>query len=124
MAEVEGHREHLLTRLCDLLLEESGATARETVVRQAAALGDGVLDPEVRAFVLTLANDAAESDQDWVNAVATVVAKKAPAEWTDADFDRFRHELKHRMGAFRRLVALHADARFHLAAGAPSARSR
>ena len=119
MAEVEGHREHLLTRLCDLLLEESGATAREAVVRQAAALGDGVLDPEVRAFVLTLANDAAESDQDWANAVATVVAKKAPAEWADADFDRFRHELKHRMAAFRRLVALHADARFHLAAGGP-----
>ena len=78
---------------------------------QAASLEDEVLDPEVRAFVLSLANDTIEADTDWVKAVATVVAKKAPAEWTDDDLLRFRRELQLQFAAFHRLVALHADRR-------------
>ena len=78
---------------------------------QAASLEDEVLDPEVRAFVLSLANDTIEADTDWVKAVATVVAKKAPAEWTDDDLLRFRRELHQQFAAFHRLVALHADRR-------------
>ena len=111
LAELERRRESLLSEILALLLAECGEGSRLAIAGQAAALGDAILHPEVRAFVLTLANDAADSDADWVNAVATVVAKKAPSEWVDADLDRFRGELRHRVAAFRRLVALHADTR-------------
>ena len=61
--------------------------------------------------MLTLANDAAETDHDWIRAIAMVVAKKAPSEWADEDVVRFRRELPLRVAAFRRLVALHAEHR-------------
>ena len=81
------------------------------VMGQAASLEGEVLDPDVRAFVLSLANDTIDPDTAWVKAVATVVAKKAPAEWTDDDLLRFQRELHQHFAAFRRLVALHADHR-------------
>ena len=94
-----------------LLLELSAETSRKAVMGQAASLEGEVLDPEVRAFVLSLANDTIEADTAWVKAIATVVAKKAPAEWTDDDLLRFRRELHQQFAAFHRLVALHADRR-------------
>lgn len=108
-------------RLVDAMLEElfsvSGETSRLTIAEQAAELDGEVLDPDVRAFVLALANDGIDSDIDWIQTVATVVAKKAPAEWTDADCDRFRTELYQQVASFQRLVALYAD---HRAAGVDS----
>ena len=70
--------------------------------KQAAALDGQVLDPTVRAFVLALANDGIDSDIDWIQTIATVVAKKAPAEWTDDDRDRFRQELAQQVASFQR----------------------
>ena len=103
--------QRLLTDLLELLLAESAETNRLAVTGQAAALKDEVLDPTVRAFVLTLANESVDSDLDWIKAVATVVAKKAPAEWADDDLHRFRRELPEQLASFQRLVALHADQR-------------
>ena len=101
----------LLGEQLALLLEMSAEGSRMVVMGQAASLEDEILDPEVRAFVLSLANDTIEADTDWVKAIATVVAKKAPAEWTDDDLLRFRRELHQQFAAFHRLVALHADRR-------------
>ena len=111
--ELGGRPDRLLAELLQLLLETSAETSRPAVSRQAAALEGQVLDPEVRAFVLTLANDAAETEFDWIRAIATVVAKKAPSEWDDEDVVRFRHELPLRAAAFRRLVALYAETWAH-----------
>ena len=111
--ELGGRPDRLLAELLQLLLETSAETSRPAVSRQAAALEGQVLDPEVRAFVLTLANDAAETEFDWIRAIATVVAKKAPSEWDDEDVVRFRHELPLRVAAFRRLVALYAETWAH-----------
>ena len=83
------------------------------VMGQAASLDGEVLDPEIRAFILSLANDTVESDTDWVKAVATVVAKKAPAEWSDDDLLRFWRDLHEKFAAFHRLLALHHDRRAH-----------
>ena len=105
--------ERLLGQQLELLLETSAEVSRLAVMGQAASLDGEVLDPEVRAFVLSLANDAVESDADWVKAVAAVVAKKAPAEWTDDDLLRFWRELHEKFAAFRRLLALHHDRRAH-----------
>ena len=109
--ELSGRADGLLAELLELLLDTSGETSRLAVSGQAAALEGQVLDPEVRAFVLTLANDAAETDHDWIRAIATVVAKKAPSEWADEDVVSFRRELEPRVKAFQRLVALHAENR-------------
>ena len=124
--ELSGTPDRLLAELLALLLESSGETSRQAVSAQAAALQGQVLEPDTRAFVLTLANDAAESDHDWVRAVATVVARKAPSEWADEDVVRFRRELPHRVAAFQRLAALHADGggRPRCAAGDPDAPRR
>ncbi len=109
--ELDSCLDRLLAESVELLLDACGANSRIAVMGEAAALGDEVLDPEVRAFVLALANDGAGSDADWMAAVATVVARKAPAEWTDDDRLRFRRELPERLAAFHRLVALHAERR-------------
>ena len=101
----------LLARLLEDLFEESGETSRLAISGQAKALEDEVLNPDVRAFVLTLANDTVDMDADWIAAIATVVAGKAPSEWTDADLNRFRPVLSRRVAAFQRLVALHVDRR-------------
>ena len=107
--ELSGRPDRLLAELLQLLLETSAETTRLAVSRQAATLEGKVLNPEARPFILTLANDAAETDHDWVRAIATVVAKKAPSEWDDEDVARFRRELPPRVAAFQHLVALHAE---------------
>ena len=111
LAELRDRADGLLADLLDLLLKTSAETTRLAVSGQAAALDGQVLDPQVRSFVLTLANDAAETDHDWVRAIATVVAKKAPSEWADEDVVSFRRELEPRVKAFQRLVALHTENR-------------
>ena len=111
LAELRDRADRLLAELLDLLLETSAETTRLAVSGQAAALEGRVLDPDVRKFVLVLANDAAETDHDWIRAIATVVAKKAPSEWIDEDVVSFRRELEPRVKAFQRLVALHAENR-------------
>lgn len=111
LEELEECYELLLTDLVGLLLEECAENTRLAVCGQAAALENEVLDPAVRAFVLALANDTVDNDTDWMKAIATVVAKKAPAEWVDDDLKRFRNDLSEQVAAFRRLVALHAECR-------------
>ena len=103
----------LLDEQLERLLETSAETSRMAVMGQAASLDGEVLDPDVSAFILSLANDTMESDTDWVKAVATVVAKKAPAEWSDDDLLRFWRDLHEKFAAFHRLLALHHDRRAH-----------
>ena len=109
--ELTGCYQALLRELFRSLLQTSGETRRLAVAGQAAALDQEVLNPEVRSFVGILANDGVDTDADWIAAIATVVSKKAPAEWTDDDRLRFRHELSHQISAFQRLLALHVERR-------------
>ena len=112
LSELTSAYGQLLERLLRLLLSESVESSRLAVTGQAAALVDEVLNPSVRAFVLTLANDGVDSDADWIKAVATVVAQKAPAEWSDEYLRRFEQdELPQQVAAFRRLMALHSERR-------------
>ncbi|MDE0652428.1 MAG: hypothetical protein OXI26_02085 [bacterium] len=100
----------LLENLLTLLLETSAERSRLAVMGHAAGLDGEVLDPGVRAFVLALA-DNGSSDTEWVETIATVVAKKAPTEWTDQDLQRSKAELVQDIAAFQRLVALHTEQR-------------
>lgn len=111
LEELQNRYSLLLDELLAEVLELSLERTRLAVTGQAAGLEGEVLDPSVRSFVLTLANDTAESDEGWINSVATVVSKKAPAEWKDEDRQRFRVLVSQQIAAFHRLVALHAERR-------------
>ena len=104
-------QDRLLTELLGLILETSAETNRLALAGQAAALENEVINPVLRAFVLTLARDDVDADTEWIKAIATVVAKKAPAEWTDDDLLQFRRELPQQITALQRLIALHAEHR-------------
>ena len=108
LEKLAGCHDRLLAELFEFLLETSDETKRLAITGQAASLENEVLNPAVRAFVLTLANDGVDTNAGWIKAVATVVAGKAPAEWTDDDLARFRRELPLQIAAFQRLVALHS----------------
>ena len=108
LKDLRGCYDHLLLTLFRFLVEVSGETTRQTITKQAAAIESEVLSPNVRAFILTLANNGVDTDRDWIAAIATVALRKAPAEWSDNDLARFRGELPLHMAAFQRLLALHA----------------
>ncbi len=113
LQELETSLEGLLGDLRDDLFEEVGESTRLAVAGQAASLENEVLDPDVRSFVLTLANDSVDNDHEWIKAIATVVSKKAVAEWSDEDRARFASQLPVKIAAFHRILALHADQRVH-----------
>jgi len=101
----------LLRDLRRLLLDASAETTRTAIAGQAEALEGEVLDPETKAFLLKLASDGLEDETDWAQAVATVLVKKAPAEWSDDDLRLYRREIHGRFAAFHRLAALHHERR-------------
>ena len=110
LADLEAASERLLSDSLDLLLSCGGSASRQGVVERAASIDADVLDADSRPFVLALANDGVDDDLEWIKIIATVVAKKSPAEWADDDKRRFFRELPEHMAAFERLVALYAAA--------------
>ena len=92
------------------LLTSCSVRKRLEVSGQAASLDGTVLNPNVRAFVFTLANETF-NDRDWIKAIATVVSNKAPELWTDGDYVHFKYEIKRRIEAFHRLLALNFESR-------------
>ena len=94
--DLHGCYDRLLDTLLKLLIEASGENSRQMIAKRAAAIESDVLNPDARALVLTLANDGVDTDTDWIQAVATVVLRKAPSEWSDDDLARFRRELPNR----------------------------
>lgn len=120
--DLGGCYDRLLSTLLTLLIDTSGENTRQMITTHAAAVESVVLDPDVRAFVLALAKEDVETDFAWAEAVATVVLRKAPFEWSDDDLARFRQELPQQMAAFRRLAALHAAR--HVNGTSPSGRLR
>ena len=109
IAELDGCYDRLLEQLYRFVLDTCVETDRLSICRKAKSLDYEVLDTSIRALVGTLANDSVESNVDWARAIATVVAKKAPSEWSDEDVIRFRRQLPVEISAFERLVALYAD---------------
>ena len=108
LEDLRGCHDRLLGTLVELLIDASGENSRSMITKRAAAIDSEVLNPDARALVLALANDGVDTDADWIQAVATVVLRKAPSEWSDDDLVRFRRELPQQMAAFQRLAALHA----------------
>ena len=109
MDELEAVDGKLLSDSLALLLSCAGSADRQAVVERAASVEADALDPAIRPFVLALTNDGVDDDAAWIRTIATVVAQKAPAEWTDEDVRRFRLVLPEQMATFERLVALYSD---------------
>lgn len=109
METLEGAENWLLSEALELLVSSSGGPNRHAVVERAAAVDLDVLDSEIRPFMLALANSGIDDDLAWMRTIATVVAHKSPAEWTDEDARRFRRVLPKQMAAFERLLALYTD---------------
>ena len=106
--QLSGALDGLLNEIHDQVIALSGHTGRRTLSAFADILDGAVIDRDVAAFVGALgASDSAE--RAWAATIATVVARKAPAEWSDTDRARFAEDLPSRLAAFNRLVALHAD---------------
>ena len=111
MRELEQRFDTLRQDLVTHILDTSSERNRKVIAGYAEGLTDEVLDQSLRSFVLALGADLFDDDRDWIENVATVVAKKAPAEWNDDDYARYFAEAKASIGAFQRLVALHAESR-------------
>lgn len=109
MKEIVGCFDKLLKDLREEILRESGLADRFFLSEAARNLSEDILHSEVRAFVLALANDTYDRDTDWVKAVATVVARKSPTEWSDEDRSRYSYEMQGLMASFRRQEALNAS---------------
>lgn len=110
--ELNGSLAKLLSELLELTLRTTGEKCPTTIQSQAGSLSPSALNAEIRPFILTLANDAVDSDLEWIKAVATVVTCKAPAEWSDQHLDLFQAELPHRLATFQRLFALRSEPGF------------
>ena len=106
---LEAVSDRSLAEALDLLTSSGGAATREAVIERAASLEPDVLDSTIRPFVLALANDGTDDNLAWMRTIATVVAQKSPAEWTDEDMRRFQRTLPAQMSAFERLLALYTD---------------
>ena len=102
--------ENMIGEVYSFILQSSREPNRKAISGIASSLEREILNPEIRAFTYVLAEDN-QNNLDWAKSVATVVSNKAPNEWSDNDVQRFRIVLAEKMGAFRRLVALHVDHR-------------
>ena len=108
--EMEKSYQSLLDELFDFILSTSGEKNRKSLIGQAASLENEVLNPSIRAFTLSLADDNCDTN-NWIERIAMVVSAKAPGSWTDGDVTQFKQDLKLNISAFQRLVALHIDHR-------------
>ena len=108
--ELEKSYQSLLDELFEFILSTSGEKNRKSLIGQAASLENEVLNPSIRAFTLSLADDNCDTN-NWIERIAMVVSAKAPESWTDGDVTQFKQDLKLNISAFQRLVALHIDHR-------------
>lgn len=122
MNELEDRYAQLLKELYDYLLTTCSEKSKKAIVGQAASLDGEILNPNVRAFVLALADDGLANELDWIQAIATVISGKASSEWSDDDHKHFKLELSEKITAFQRLVALHMDHRAYTKDGFTSLR--
>jgi hypothetical protein len=103
----------------DLLLERLAVTLRaafdtrgpdralrEELRSRARHLVEHVIDRRLRSFLLIAANEELE-DREWLEAVATVLAQKPPASWSDSDIAVFESAALEVSRPFRRLELLH-----------------
>jgi len=85
---------------------------RKSITGRSMAVGDHIVDMDLKAFVFRL-RDSALADVQWIESVATLVAKKAPERWRDTDEMFFFERLAVLVPRFKRVEAIsfNGDAR-------------
>lgn len=81
------------------------ASLRAELVVRAARVQSSLSEPELKAFVLRLADRGLE-DQAWLESVASYVARKPADRWADADEADFHHRLPILARRFRHIEAM------------------
>lgn len=82
------------------------ASQRASILLRARALGPALVEPELRAFVLRLADEKLD-DTAWLESLASFVARKPPERWTDSDEEEFHQRLTFYSRRFRQVEAIH-----------------
>lgn len=106
----------LLARLSSALAagleidEVEPAQIRRIAGLRAARVVAAVTEPELKTFLLRLA-DAALDDNAWMEALASTVARKPAERWADVDEAEFAHRLPQLAKRFRRVEAAAYDER-------------
>ncbi|MBI5592463.1 MAG: hypothetical protein HY881_18510 [Deltaproteobacteria bacterium] len=106
----------LLTRIREGLQDAFGLNGgfeefRKLISKRSLAIGDRIVDMDLKAFVLRL-RDTDLADTQWIESVATLVAKKAPERWRDIDDVFFFERMATLIPRFKRveLIGFNGDA--------------
>lgn len=96
--ELHGAYPALLERIAEALAratEASGAaeTLHAALGRRAERLAHSLAEPELKSFVLRLA-DQKLTTKAWLESLASFLARKPPERWAEADEREFHHRLK------------------------------
>jgi len=100
----------------ELSLRDALPDLREDLRVRARALAGEVLEPRLRAFLLTAAGTDLD-DSGWLEAITLTVSSRPPAAWTDDDHARFEINLHQLATTFQRVEALHFQAAAHATEG-------
>ena len=90
--------------------DEELAGLRAPLLLRGRAVVSALVEPELRAFVLRLADDKLD-DTAWLESIASFVARKPPERWTDADEEAFHQRLAFFTRRFRQVEAIHFPGR-------------
>lgn len=82
------------------------STLRPLLLRRAQTLAPALVEPELRAFVLRLA-DGKLADVAWLESVASLVGRKPPDRWIDSDEEAFLQRVGFLGRRFRQVEAIH-----------------
>ncbi|OBQ86432.1 hypothetical protein [Mesorhizobium sp. WSM3873] len=79
---------------------------RPPVLLRGRALVPALVEPELRAFVLRLADEKLD-DTAWLESIASFVARKPAERWTDSDEEEFHQRLAFFTRRFRQVETIH-----------------
>lgn len=79
---------------------------RKILATRSAKIADHIYDLDFKAFVLRLGDSALSSTQ-WIESVATLVAKKSPERWRHTDESIFFENLESLVPRFLRVESVH-----------------
>lgn len=110
LTELGAAYEQLLSDAGDLLhagfaVEGPRPALREDLRTRSRRLLKQVIEPKMRSFLVTAADENLDDD-DWLEAMAMTLTGKPPSSWTDRDLALFEALVAERSGWFRRLELL------------------
>lgn len=79
---------------------------RAPILLRGRALVRALVEPELRAFVLRLADEKLD-DTAWLESIASFVARKPAERWTDSDEEEFHQRLAFFTRRFRQVETIH-----------------